>query len=60
MYLVELRCMNPVVDTKKSPLPPLEDLAEVVGVLMAARLKPDTEPCRELKKLLTTEKTIRQ
>ena len=27
MYAAELRCLNPVVDTKKTPLPPLEDLA---------------------------------
>ena len=30
-YAVKLRCMNPVVDTKKSPLPPLEDQVEAVG-----------------------------
>ena len=35
-YEVELRCMNPIVDTKKSSLPPLEDLAGSVGALMAA------------------------
>jgi hypothetical protein len=32
-YAVELRCLNPVVDTKNSPLPPLEDLSEVVEAL---------------------------
>ena len=26
-YAVELRCLNPRMDTKTSPLPPLEDLA---------------------------------
>jgi len=26
-YALELRCLNPAVDTKKTPLPPLEDLA---------------------------------
>ena len=35
MYAVELRCLNPVVDTKKSPLPPLKDLSEAVGALMS-------------------------
>ena len=34
-YTVELRCMNPIVDTKKSPLPPLEDVSEAVEALMA-------------------------
>jgi hypothetical protein len=34
-YAVELRCLNPIVDTKKSPLPPLEDLSEAVEALMA-------------------------
>ena len=58
-YAVELRCMNPIVDTKKSLLPPLEDLAEAVGALMATRLKPDKEPRMELEKLLTIERTIR-
>jgi hypothetical protein len=33
-YAAELRCLNPVVDTKKTPLPPLEDLAEAVTVLI--------------------------
>ena len=33
-YVVELRCLNPVVDIKKTPLPPLEDLAEAVNVLL--------------------------
>jgi hypothetical protein len=52
--------MNPIVDTKKSPLPPLEDLEEAVEALMAARLKPDKEPRRELEKLLHREGIIRQ
>jgi hypothetical protein len=59
-YAVELRCLNPIVDTKKSPLSPLEDIAEAVEALMAVRMKPDKEPRRELKKLLQTEGTIRQ
>ena len=37
-YAVELRCLNPVVDTKKTPLPPLEDIAEGVAVLLKAGL----------------------
>jgi hypothetical protein len=38
-YAVKLRCLNPIVHTKKSPLPPLEDLAETVEALMAVGLK---------------------
>ena len=52
--------MNPVVDTKKSPLPPLEDLSEAVGALMSSGLKPDKEPRKDLEKLLLTERTTRQ
>ena len=40
-YAVELHCLKPIVDTKKSPLPPLEDVAEAVGALMAAGLELD-------------------
>ena len=47
------------MDTKKSPLPPLEDLAEAVKALMAAGLKPDKEPRKELKKVLQSEGTAR-
>ena len=51
-YAVELHCLNPIMDTKKSPLPPLEDLAMAVEALMAAGLKPDKEPRKELEKPL--------
>ena len=36
-HAVELRCLNPVVDTKKTTLPPLEDLVELLstGSLLA-------------------------
>jgi hypothetical protein len=44
--------MNPIVDTKKSPIPPLEDLAEGVETLMAVGLRLDKEPRRELEKLM--------
>ena len=54
-YAVELRCLNPILDTKKSPLPPLEDLAEAIEVLIAAGLKPDKQPRKELEKLLQSE-----
>ena len=47
-YAFELRCLNPVVDTKKTPLPPLEDLAEAVNVLLYVGLQPHKEPRKEL------------
>ncbi len=28
-YAVELRCLNPITDTRKTPLPPIEELAAV-------------------------------
>ena len=34
-YAVELHCLDPMADTRKSPLPPLEDLAEGVTVQLA-------------------------
>ena len=37
-HAVELRCLKPVVNTKKTPLPPLEDLVEAVTVLSKAGL----------------------
>ena len=49
-YAVELPCLNPIVDTKKSPLPPLLDLAEIVEALLTVGLKIDKEPRREIKK----------
>ena len=58
-YAVELRCLKPIMDTKKSPLPPLEDIAEAVEALIAAGLKPDKEPRKELEKLLRAEGTAR-
>ena len=57
---MELRCLNPVVDTKNSPLPPLEDLSEAVGAFLSLGLKPDKEPRKELEKLLLMERTTRQ
>ena len=59
-YAVELRCLSPIVDTKKSPVPPLDDLAEVVEALKTSRLKPDKDPRRDLEKLLHTEGTTRR
>jgi uncharacterized protein (DUF1330 family) len=59
-YTVELRCLNPVVDTKKTPLPPLEDLAEAVSVLLHVGLQPHKKPKKELDKLLHAEGTTKE
>ena len=56
---MELRCLNPMMDTKKSPLPPMEDLSEAVEALIAARLKPDKKPRKELDKMLQAKGTAR-
>ena len=55
MYGVKFRCLDPVVDNKKTPLPPLEDLAEAVSVLLHVGLQPHKEPRKELDKLLQAE-----
>jgi hypothetical protein len=52
-YAVELCCLNPVVDTKKTPLPPMEDLAEAVTLLLQVGLHQNKEPRKELKKYYT-------
>ena len=58
-YAAELRCMNPMTDTKRSPLPPLEDLSEAVAALRDAGLKPDRKQRKELEKMLQAEGTAR-
>ena len=57
-YAVELRCLNPVVDTKKTPLPSIEDLAEAVTVLLQTGLQHNKEPRKELEKILLAEGSI--
>ena len=47
-YATDLHCLNPVADTRKTPLPPLEDLAEGVMAHIHASLRPETKPRREL------------
>jgi hypothetical protein len=39
-YAVELHFLNPVVDTRKTPLPPLEDMAEEATVQKGAQKGP--------------------
>ena len=58
-YAVEFRCLNPLMDTKKSPLPPLEELAEAVTLLMAIGLQPHKEQRKELEKALQTAGSLR-
>jgi hypothetical protein len=41
--------------TKKTPLPPLEDLAEAVAILIKVGLQHNNEPRKELERLLQAE-----
>jgi hypothetical protein len=54
-HAVELHCLNHVVDTKKTPLPPFEDLAEAVTTLIAIGFQHNKEPRKELEILLYAE-----
>jgi hypothetical protein len=49
-YVVEFRCLNLIADTKKHPLPPLEELAKGANMLMAAGLQPYKAHRKVLKK----------
>ena len=51
--------MNPVADTRKTPLPPLEDLAEGATFLIEAGLRLGTKPIRYLEKTLREAGTQR-
>ena len=51
-YTVELRCQNPITDTRKTLLPPLEELGETTETLLASGLKPDKVSRKDLLKLL--------
>ena len=51
-YAIELRCLSPAVDTKKTPLPPLEDLTEAVIVLLQVGLHHNKEPRKEMENIL--------
>ena len=57
-YAVELRCLNPVVDTKKTPLMPLEDLAEAVTALMQVGLHHNKEPRKELENIFQADEGV--
>jgi len=58
-YAVEFRCLNPLTDTKKSPLPPLEDLAEAVTTFRIVGLKPQKEQRKEMEKSLQNEGSLK-
>ncbi len=47
------------MDTKKTPLSPLKNLAKAVTILLSIRLHLNKEPRRELEKILQTEGTIK-
>ena len=56
---MELRCLNLVTDTKKTPLPPLEDLANAVTVLLETGLQHNKEPREELERILQAEEATK-
>ena len=51
-YAVELRCQNPITDISKTPLPPLEELAEATEALLSAGLQPDKAPRKDFTNIL--------
>ena len=51
-YALELRCLNPVVDIKKTPLPPKEYLVEAVSVLLHVGLQHHKKPRKDLNNIL--------
>ena len=58
-YAVEFRCLNPLTDTKKSPLPPLEELAEAIAILTVVDLQSQKEQRKELEKVLQNAGSLR-
>ena len=53
-YEVELICQNPIIDTRKTPLPPLEEIAEATEILLVEGLRRDKLPRKDLIKMLQT------
>jgi len=49
---VEYRCQQPVANTQKTPLPPLEDLMEGANNLLSSSLMCNKEPRKELDNIL--------
>jgi len=58
-YAVELQCLNPIADTRKTPLPPLEELAEGTTALIKAGLKHGALTRQDLDKSLKEAGTTR-
>ena len=54
-YAMELRCLDHVEDTKKTPIPSLEDLSKAVTVLMQVELQHNKKPRKELETILKAE-----
>ena len=59
-YAVELRCLNPITNTKKTPLPPLEDLAAATETLLAAGLEPEKAPRKDFLNILQKSGNTRE
>jgi hypothetical protein len=51
-YAIELQCLSVETNTRKTPLPPLQDLAEGATVLLEAGLRLGTKPRCDLEKAL--------
>jgi len=58
-YAVEFRCLNPLTNNKRSPLPPLVELAEAATTLTAVGLKPQKGQRKELEKALQNAGSLR-
>ena len=48
-----------MTDTKRSPLPPLEELAEAVSILIAIGIHPQKDQRKELEKVLQNAGSLR-
>jgi hypothetical protein len=51
-YAVELICQNPNTDTRKTPLPPLEELAAATETLLEAGIQPEKAPRKDFLNIL--------
>jgi hypothetical protein len=49
---VELRCQNPIIYTRKTPLPPLEELAASTETLLEVGLQPEKVPRKDFLNIL--------
>jgi len=51
-YAVELCCLNLDIDSKKTPLPPLENLVEAITIVLNLGLRRNKEPRKEPEKII--------